>query len=146
MIATLAQLAAPTRPTAMNNRGRFFMDSIDALFNGRPGSEGVIGFAIAFLIAGLVLVLYRRHRDRHLRSKPMMTYHSIAEAVGIPWRDEVLLARIARAEKLPSPLTLMVSRGTLHHHAEHYAAALSPSRAARIRRRIDDLSRRLFGG
>ena len=145
MIHTLAQLAAKTPPPPLDPRHEHFMEIRDSFLNDRWGHTGLVFFLIAFLIGLLVLVLYRRYQGRAHRSKPMLTYHSIAEQVGIEWRDEVLLARIARARGLPSPLTLMVSRGTLLHHTEQYAATLSPRAASRTKRRTEALARLIFG-
>lgn len=144
MLHAFAQLAVANQPPA-DPRHEFFMEVRDSFLHDRWGYTGLFFFLIAFLTGLLVLVLYRRYQERAHRSKPMLTYHSIAERVGIEWRDEVLLARIARARDLPSPLTLMVSRGTLLHHTEQYAATLSARAASRTKQRAEALARLLFG-
>ncbi|MCE9592096.1 MAG: hypothetical protein K8S99_16440 [Planctomycetes bacterium] len=136
-------LAAASTPPMDERQAR--LEQVTRGFRHQPwGATEMIFVAILVLIVLMAYVLYRWQRERRQRSTPMLTFHYAAEQMGLEMRDELLLARIARVQELPSPLTLMLSRGTLRHHTARYLKTLSPGQAARINRRIEGVERLLF--
>ena len=83
-------------------------------------------------------------RVRELRSRPVAVFHQVAEASGLSWAEQWLLVRIARAQALPNPLTLMLSPRTLHHHARAYAGRCSRARGLSVLRQARQVRHRLF--
>jgi hypothetical protein len=104
----------------------------------------ILACVLAAVASGLWL--WERHKHRHLRSTPLRTFHHAAQTVGLGLSDQWLLARIARSERLISPLTLLLSSATLDHHARRYLDTLSPRRRGRFQARIDQIGGMLFGG
>jgi hypothetical protein len=100
----------------------------------------------AFVLVGLLLSLYvaRVVRERHLKSKPYLTFHEIAGEMGIGLADQWLLVRIARQQALPSPLTLLMSGATLRHHANAYASGVSARRREKVLERIREIGTAAF--
>ncbi len=104
-----------------------------------------LGVALAVLaVILLIAAISRRLRERRLRSQPLATFHRLASEVGVNLRDQWLLMTIARRQALPSPLTLLLSRATLHHHARAYAQHLHPGRRLRVMRRVAALRQLLY--
>ncbi len=104
----------------------------------------VIAAGILLTFLGLLLVVRWWHR-RHLRSHPWGVFHHVAGAVGLSWSDRWLLMRIARQQKLPTPLTLVLSGRTLRMHGRAFAAVQPPWRRAVIMQRVASIRRDLFG-
>lgn len=99
----------------------------------------------ALLIALGTVLLVRWWRGRHLRSQPWQIFRQVAAVAELGLRDQWLLVRIARHQKLPTPLTLLLSGRTLRVHGREYAEALAPWRRAAIMQRIATIRRHLFG-
>ena len=101
--------------------------------------------------AGLLLLLisslslYRLWRTRDQRSTPLLVFHRLAKQFGLSLRDQWLLYRIARQQTLPTPLTLMLARDTLEHHARAYAQGHTSARAQTLSQHIDTIAHTLFG-
>lgn len=104
----------------------------------------VIASGLLLLVFGM-LSLWMWRRDQSARASPLLVFHRVGAHVGLSWSDRWFLIRLARQRHLPTPLTLLVSPGTLMHHAAAWAGGLSPRRGGEVMRRADDLSRRLFG-
>lgn len=97
------------------------------------------------LLAVIGLLSLRAVRDpRQARPAPMLVFRRVAEAVGLDLGEQWLLVRIAKARKLPTPLTLLLSEGTLVHHAVAWADTLGPRRQRDAMIRIDALRQKLF--
>lgn len=114
------------------------------------GSGGQVQFEYLLIAIGVVLValslvsLHRWWNTRDERPAPTLAFLEVCAAVGLSWGDRLFLWRIARQQRLPSPLTLMLCPITLHHHGKAYAEAVGlANRAARLRR-VASLRRRLF--
>lgn len=104
------------------------------------------------LVVGAVLLVVlllawslRSRRERKTESTPARTFHRIAADLGVSLSDQWLLVRIARRRQLVSPLALLVSTGTLRHHARAYAAELSPARGRSVLEQAEALARWLEG-
>ncbi len=99
---------------------------------------GLLGILI--LLGAIRLSQLRKQTDKEV--PPLWLFHRIAAGRGLSWRDQWLLYRIARAQKLPSALTLMLSLGTMDHHAmtwlgrEPWFGSSSKRRLGRIRRTL----------
>lgn len=103
--------------------------------------------AAGVMIAGVVLGVWawRQFGGASSCSAGVMTFHRIAKQIGVSLGDQWLLFRISQRQSLATPLTLMLSRGTLQHHGKEYLAHLGPRRRARVGARIRGLETLLFG-
>ncbi len=108
-----------------------------------PWSLLVATAIVAAIIGALWLFGWLRKRHPHLT--PLRIYLSVAGALGLTLTDQWLLLRIARRQRLPSPITLLLSSGTLQFHASKFADHLSLARRRRVLRRVDHIRRTLFG-
>ena len=97
------------------------------------------------LIALGVVLLVRWWRQRHLRSRPWAVFHAVASTAGLTLLDRWLLMRIAHQQRLPTPLTLLLSGRTLRLHARAYVEHLPPFRRAPVMQRIASIRRDVFG-
>ena len=106
--------------------------------------------AAILVCVGLLLLLaaawgWQRHKQRHLRSEPMITFHQVAAKMGLSLKQQWLLVRIARSEALPTPLTLMLSSATLTHHADRFAKSAGTVRHPSVADDVASIARVLFG-
>lgn len=103
----------------------------------------LIGIGATLLAIGVVSIR-RWWLSRHTDPGPMVLFSAIARKAGLGWRDRYLLWRIAKTYNLPTPITLMLSRGTLRHYVDLYLS----HRAAGSRRadqRLSQIESSLFG-
>ncbi len=134
-------------PRAPRTLTRVDLKEVQNHFN----SSQMIPVEWILLAAGLVLVaisvmsLVRWWKTRHERSNPMLVFVQVAVRMKLGVADAWLLYRVARQQKLPTPLTLLVCVGTFEHHTSSYAARCSPARSAMIQRHARRIARRLFG-
>ncbi|MEM1355475.1 MAG: hypothetical protein AAGC44_08785 [Planctomycetota bacterium] len=138
----LIQLAqSPPRPLAKPSEisENFVSNRYDL-----PWDVVVVGIG-AVLAAIAAVSLYRWWQRRNEDPSPLVIFSAIARKAGLSWGERYLLWRIARRQKLDTPIALLLARGTLRHHAAAYAKHLSPAGRDRVRSRIDSLSQRLFG-
>ena len=103
-----------------------------------------IVIAIVLLMMLAVVWYWKWQNTRYLRSEPILTFRYIAKEVGLTMREQVLLIRIAHRLGLASPLTLILSQGTLEHHVELYARQKHPMRQKQVYSQAKKLSKRLF--
>eukprot|EP00752_Nemacystus_decipiens_P013601 g12059.t1 len=75
---------------------------------------------------------------------PIVLYSAIARKAGLGWRDRFLLWRIARSCDLPTPITLLLSRGTLRHYSGIYLSSRTGTRANRLHQRLSHIEAGLF--
>lgn len=102
--------------------------------------------AIGAVIAGFALIgLVRWWRRGDGQSRPLLVFNAVAKQVGLSWAHRLLLIRIARAQRLPGPLTLLVCPATLDHHVRAFAEA-RPGRADAVLATAAAIHRRAFGG
>lgn len=102
---------------------------------------------IGLVLLALVLVIARGWgmvQRSQTRSQPVRLFLQVAQALGIGWRERWLLIRIARQQKLPSALTLLVSRSTMLIHARAYAQSLGERRGERVLKRVAQLAALIF--
>jgi hypothetical protein len=96
----------------------------------------VVGAVV--LLGGAAMLM--RRLVRFLR--PVRVFMAVARAVGLSYPECWWLWRVARAQQLINPLTLLMSPETLRFHVEEYAGR---SRGAgRLRHRLEAIGRRLF--
>jgi len=103
---------------------------------------GWLLLALAIVMAVRLAIMYLRY-EQH-RTRPIRIFLYVAQTMGVSLMDQYHLWSLARAEGLASPLTLLVSRGTLEHHALGYARRCKGARATAAERRYEDIRRRLF--
>lgn len=94
------------------------------------------------LLSGLSIARWYKHRDEY--SNPLLVYLGVSRLVGLSYRDQWLLMRIARNGSLVSPLTLMLSPATFQHHAQPYINTRSTHRQQALKRRTQALHDTLF--
>lgn len=98
----------------------------------------------AILMTVVIVSIRRWWQSRHSDPSPMVLFSAIARKAGLGWRDRYLLWRISKAFNLPTPIALMLSKGTLRHYSDLYlrnAAGTSRRHSQRLTR-IEDA---LFG-
>ena len=100
--------------------------------------------ATILIISLIVLLVHLRARRRHQESSPLTTFRELAHVLNLPYLDQWLLIRIARQQKLPTPLTLLLSPNTLTHHAHLYALNKPGYLRQHILRRTQTLQQRIF--
>ncbi len=126
------------------------LERAERLFGGKWHSGDLLdvrwlGAALLVVLAILLpMAAHHYYRQRRLRAKPLATFQRVAGDIGLSLRDRWLLLKIARHEALPSPLTLLLSRATLHHHARQYAQGLVVSRRLKVMRRVAALRQMLY--
>lgn len=76
---------------------------------------------------------------------PSWAFLKAARKVGLSRGETWLLWRIARSQKLPSGLSLMLSAGTLRHHGLRYLRQIEPHRRQIVAERLALIETRLFG-
>ena len=99
----------------------------------------------ATLLVIVIVSLRRWWASRHEDPSPMVLFTAIARKAGLGWRDRLLLWRVSRAFNLPTPITLMLSRGALRHYIDLYLSSRSGSSSRRIGQRAAQIESTLFG-
>jgi len=107
-------------------------------------APALISGGVGCLLLSLAcLKSWKLHRSRHEREHPMAVFWRMAGFAGLGWVHRILLVRIARHQRLPSPVTLLVSCHTLHHFADRYVQTIAPRRRSRVMSRVADIRRRI---
>lgn len=104
------------------------------------------------LAMGALLVLafvgnwaWNRYRRIAQDRAPLRTFEAMAGDLGLGWPDRKFLISVAQQQRLPSPLTLMLSGDTLAYHAAAYAGAQPSISRGLILSRAESIRLRLFG-
>ena len=145
IVVTLVSAAAPADPPGLAHQMQgLFKDAFQTMDQTFPLTSAVL------VASGLALLLasiwgWRWHQQRHLRSEPISVFHQVASQVGLSLKQQWLLVRIARQQHLPTPLTLMLSSGTLDHHAQAFLQAASARRRDALKGKIHAVATLLFG-
>ncbi|MEM7576335.1 MAG: hypothetical protein AAF328_02570 [Planctomycetota bacterium] len=111
---------------------------------------GEVRWSILVVAAGLLITiavgisLHRRLTGQPSDPAPGEAFFTHASHLGLSWTQMLLLIRIARSAKLPTPLTLLVAAGPLYHHGRQFAAGYSMARRDRIHRAISAIHRKAF--
>lgn len=133
------------------NNGSLTRASLEDISASRDPFRVNLPWEVMLIILGLLVLLIallsirRWWGRRNTDPTPLMIYSAIARKAGLSFGDRVLLWRIARKRELATPITLLLARGALDHHAKAYRAALSHSASGRVGRRIDRIRGELFG-
>lgn len=117
------------------------------VWGGEPLLDG--RWALVLLVGAFVLALglhwLGERGSRVTLPRPGWTFLRVAVRLRIgPW-DQWLLSKIAEAERLPTPLTLLVSASTLRHHGRRYLKKLPAVEREWAARRVVRMERRIFG-
>ena len=135
------------KPTTMVDRDKLSEVS-ESIRNGvaydLPWELLVTGIG-ALLVVIMVVSLRRWWQRRHVDPSPMELFGAIARKAGLTWRDRLLLWRIARACKLPTPIALLLARGSLRHYGDLYLAHRTGSDSRRTGQRLTRIEDTLFG-
>ena len=150
MIAWSTVTAALTLAAEPRKLAQWELD-MQRMFQGAfKGTSDVFPATSALLVSlGLLLLVVaiwgrRWHRQRHLRSAPLLVFHQLAGQMGLSLKQQWLLVRIAHQQSLPTPLTLMLSGATLAHHAGRYAESASAHRRESLTAKVDAIAAVLF--
>ena len=98
--------------------------------------------ALMLLISGLSIARWWKHRGEY--SQPLQVFTQIAGFVGLGYRDQWLLWRIARRSSLASPLTLLLSPATFEYHVKAYLDRSPQWRLSATRQRAKAIRSTLF--
>lgn len=98
----------------------------------------------AMMMMVVVISLRRWWLGRHADPTPMVLFSAIARKAGLGWHDRYLLWRISRTFDLPTPITLMLSKGTLRHYSDLYLNSHSPGTNRRNGQRLSRIEHLLF--
>ncbi len=120
---------------------RAFRDGFD-----RDASAPILLFIFALALLGVMVWLGWRNQTVHQPADPtpLRIFNGLARELRLSLMDRRLLIRIANAQSLPNPLTLLVSPRTMRHHAAAYSQSLSARKRTRLHRRIASLRRTVF--
>lgn len=101
------------------------------------------GMGVVALIAMAVAarVAWRRWR---VRARPLQLFWQVAGRTGLTPTERWVLWRAARACGLRTPLTLLVCRATLMHHAQRWIDRLPHGRAIAMDRAMQRIAGKLF--
>ena len=122
----------------------------DAIRN--PTEQGMQIPTSWILATGALLVLafvanwgWNRYRRLAQDRAPLRAFEAMAGDLGLGWPDRRFLISVAQQQRLPSPLTLMLSGDTLAYHAAAYAGAQPSISRGLILSRAEAIRLRLFG-
>ena len=99
----------------------------------------------ATLVTIAVISARRWWLGRHKDPSPMVLFSAICRKAGLGWRDRYLLWRISRTFDLPTPIALMLSKGTLRHYSDLYLNSHSAIGSRRNGQRLSRIEAELFG-
>ncbi|MFK7790731.1 MAG: hypothetical protein AB8C95_14715 [Phycisphaeraceae bacterium] len=99
----------------------------------------------AMLMTVVVVSVRRWWLSRHADPSPMVLFIAIARKAGLGWRDRYLLWRISRTFDLPTPIALMLARGTLRHYRALYLSNRAGCTHHRASQRLARIEMALFG-
>lgn len=111
------------------------------LFNIRPLL--IAGFVVVLLLIALKLGRQWWVQRQYQRSSPV--FENIAAKIGLSGRERSLLRKIASDASLDTPLTLLLSLGSLDRHSGDYLRRMPGWRAKLLRGKVHAMRRRVFG-
>lgn len=115
----------------------------DGIQHDLPWELLLVGIGTTLIV--IVVISFRRWwKGRHLDPSAGALFSAIARKAGLGWRDRYLLWRISRTFNLPTPITLMLSRGALRHYTDLYLSNRD-STNARASQRLAQIESMLFG-
>ena len=99
---------------------------------------GMMAGAVVFL---LIAIGWRnRVKSEQLADSATGEFRRLAAVLKLSKRECVMLSRIARVSHLPTPITLLLSPGTLKHHADSYGQTLSSAKHSEVDRLVKRIS------
>lgn len=104
--------------------------------------------AAAAALAVLLTVMWwikRRLKARRGPTSVRKVFAQLAEQLELTRRESRLLRRMARRQRLSSPLVLLACFGAFEHHAVAYTQTLSGQRQALAQKQMAEMSKKLFG-
>ena len=144
----LPSLALPCGWVMGTAAGAGTRPSLEAI--SRAASEGATlpWGALSLLFGGLLLgvgavSLQRLYRRRDRAPGPMLAFWLMARRIGLNWREQWLLVRIARGSGTTHAITLLLHRGLLHDRARQHLAGSGQRQRQRVMRRVGEVERRL---
>lgn len=115
----------------------------DGIQHDLPWELLLVGIGVT-LTAIVAISIRRWWLSRHEDPSPMVLYSAIARKAGLGWRDRILLWRISKTFDLPTPITLLLARGTLRHYRELYLSNRAGSAHQRLSQRLARIELALF--
>ena len=141
-----AQAPLPDRPYGPPNLPDSWAEQVMQSFGDGwvlpPGWVFICVLGIAALLFGLWG--WQRRQRRAADPDALDVYDDIARRIRLPHADRSLLVNIAAHQKLPSPLTLLLSSATLTHHGRYYVESLPAWRQPAVRARLSGVRRYVF--
>ena len=131
---TMTTVAPSDVSKAVNSGARYDM----------PWELLLVGIGATLMVI-VVISIRRWWISRHNDPSPMVLFTAIARKTGLGWRDRYLLWRIAKTFDLPTPITLMLSRGALRHYTDLYLSRQSGSSYRRVGQQASRIESALFG-
>lgn len=100
---------------------------------------------MALLCLALALVSHRHTRWRPQRSARRKVFCQIISGTGLGKTEQHLLTRIARQQRLATPLTLVLSQATFDYHVRRYVQKVRPRHTATVDACAARIRRVVFG-
>lgn len=98
----------------------------------------------SIIIVLLTLWLLKRVRRTEPDAPPLSVFDKAAADLGLTIMDRWLLIRIAKQQKLLTPLTLLASAQTLGHHANAFIRSQPRWRRESVSHRVNRIGVKLF--
>ena len=113
-------------------------------WSSRPQSLWLLILFALGLAAVIGLLHIRKRRERRGDGETgdgdaFRIFSEVAASLRVAPRDRRMLTRISRQQSLPSPLTLLLSPRTMHHHARSFSGTMSRRHRLRVLRRVSQL-------
>lgn len=125
-----------------------FHQRIDAVKNYKDHAP--FDYRLLVILAGVAIIvslsiwLMKRVRRTAPDAPPMSVFDEAAANLGLSITERWLLVRIAKQQKLPTPLTLLASSQTLAHHANAFIKSQPRWRKDSVTQRVNGIFTKLF--
>ncbi len=128
-------------------KSRSVSETLDAMrdaWANTPALPWLLAAIVVVIAAGLTAAyVYNRRQVDATEASPLKLFDELAAELAIAPADRRLLTRISRQQKLPTPLTLLLSPRTMRQHAAAFGQSMRAWRRVRIAKRIATLRRHL---
>jgi len=140
----IAQQEGPSIPPAWGRRAQEVFKGWDNTTEMFPVRS--LGYILAGVLLVLAILVIRQwYQNRPADPKSSTIFRRLAGELHLGLRDQWLLVRIARHQKLPSAITLLLNRKTFAYHAKAYIADLAEIRRPGVAQAVENLMKRVFG-
>lgn len=125
-----------------------FQTKFDAVKNYKEFASS--DYRLLVILAGLIVIvmlslwLLKRVRRTEPDAPPISIFDKAAADLGLTIMDRWLLIRIAKQQKLLTPLTLLASAQTLGHHANAFIRSQPRWRRDSVAQRVNRIGAKLF--